>query len=155
MVRGSMVAREINFEEKRVHMPTLMVQEPFFSLPVTAAPTVQGTVVTAPVVISLVTTINEHEESILQDPIELVVAHEEEQQQPYMEQAPTNEAPRRSQIARKSAIPDDYEFYECEEFQIEGDPTSFEEAMEDEMKSIKTNGDWDLETISKGAKTVG
>ena len=29
------------------------------------------------------------------------------------------------------------------------------EAMKDEMKSIKTNGVWDLETISKGAKTVG
>ena len=29
------------------------------------------------------------------------------------------------------------------------------EAMEDEMKSMKTNGVWNLETISKGAKTVG
>ena len=59
------------------------------------------------------------------------------------------------------------EVYECEEFQIEGDPTSFEEAMrsaysskclealEDEMKSIKTNCVWNLETIPKGAKIVG
>ena len=46
-----------------------------------------------------------------------------------MEQVPTNEASRRSQRARKPAIPDDYEVYECEEFQMEGDPTSFEEAM--------------------------
>ena len=46
-----------------------------------------------------------------------------------MEQVPTIEAPRRSQRARKPAIPDDYEVYECEEFQIEDDPTSFEEAM--------------------------
>ena len=50
---------------------------------------------------------------------------------------------------------------------MEGDPTSFKEAMrsahsskwleamEDEMKSMKTNGVWDLETISKEAKTVG
>ena len=50
---------------------------------------------------------------------------------------------------------------------MEGDPTSFEEAMrsahsskwleamEDQMKSMKTNGVWDLETISKRAKTVG
>ena len=50
---------------------------------------------------------------------------------------------------------------------MEGDPTSFEEsmrsahsskwleAMEDEMKSMKTNGVWNLETIPKGAKTVG
>jgi hypothetical protein len=29
MVRGSMVAWEINFEEKRVYMPTPIVQEPF------------------------------------------------------------------------------------------------------------------------------
>ena len=36
----------------------------------------------APVVSSPVATINEHEEPILQDPIEPVVAHEEEQQQP-------------------------------------------------------------------------
>ena len=50
---------------------------------------------------------------------------------------------------------------------MEGDPTSFEEAMrsahsskwleamEDEMKSMKTNGVWKLETIPKGAKTIG
>ena len=37
-------------------------------------------------------TINEHEELVLQDPIEQVVAHEEEQQQPHIEQVPTNEA---------------------------------------------------------------
>ena len=47
-----MVVREINLEEKRVHVPTLMVQEPFFTLPVVVAPTVQDTVVTTPVVSS-------------------------------------------------------------------------------------------------------
>jgi len=93
MVRGSMVAREIKFEEKQVYMPTPMVLEPFFSLPVAAAPTVQDVVATTPVVSSPVATINEHEEPVLQDPIEPVVAHEEEQQQSCMEQAPTNEAP--------------------------------------------------------------
>ena len=61
-------------------MPTLMVQEPFFSLPVAAAPTVPDTVVTAHVVNSPMATINEHEEHVLHDPIEPVVAHEEEQQ---------------------------------------------------------------------------
>jgi hypothetical protein len=30
MVRGSMVAREITLEEKRVHVPTPKIQEPFF-----------------------------------------------------------------------------------------------------------------------------
>ena len=50
---------------------------------------------------------------------------------------------------------------------MEGDPTSFEEAMrsthsskwleamQDEMRSINTNGVWDLETTPKGAKIVG
>jgi len=80
MVRGSMVAREMNLEEKRVYVPTPMVQEPFFSLPVAVAPTVQDTIVTAPVVSSPMATINEHKKPILQDPIEPVVAHEKKQQ---------------------------------------------------------------------------
>ena len=61
------------------------------------------------------------------------------------------EAPRRSQRVRKLAIPVDYEVYNTEEFQMEDDPTSFEEAMrsdhsskwleamEDEMKSMNAN----------------
>jgi len=42
---------------------------------------------------------------------------------------PNVEAPRRSQRVRKSAIPADYEVYNTEEFQMEDDPTSFEEAI--------------------------
>ena len=50
---------------------------------------------------------------------------------------------------------------------MEGDPTSFEDAMrsrhsseqldamKDEMKSMTTNDVWDLEEIPNGAKTVG
>ena len=121
-------------------------------LPVVAVPTVHDTVVTSPIVSSPVTTMNEHEEPVLQDPLEPIVTHEGEQQQPHIEQASTNEAPRRSQRVRRSAIPDDYEVYECEESQMEGDPTSFEEAMrsahsskwleamQDEMRSMSTNG---------------
>jgi hypothetical protein len=70
-----------------------------------------------------------------------------------MEQVPTNEAPKRSQRARKLVILDDYKVYVSEEFQMKGDltPTSFEEAMrrahsskwleamEDEMRSMSTN----------------
>ena len=41
MMRGSMVAREIDLDEKRVYAPTSMIHEPFFSLPAVAAPTVQ------------------------------------------------------------------------------------------------------------------
>ena len=40
MIRGSMVAREISFEEKRVYVPTPMVPEPFFTLPVVTVPIV-------------------------------------------------------------------------------------------------------------------
>ena len=75
-----MVAREISFEEKRVYVPTPMVQESFFMLPVVVVPIVQDTVVTAPVVRSSVATMNEHEEPILQDPQEPIVAHEGAQQ---------------------------------------------------------------------------
>ena len=76
MIRGSMVVCEISFEEKRVYVPTSMVQEPFFMLPIVAVPTVQDTVVTAPVVSSPVAIMNEHEEPILQDPVEPVVTYE-------------------------------------------------------------------------------
>ena len=68
-------------------------------------------------------TINEHGEPVLQDPLEPVVIHEGEQQQPHIEQASTNKGPRRSQRVRKPVIPDDYEVYECEEFQMKSDPT--------------------------------
>ena len=68
MIRGSMVAQEIRFEEKRVYVPTPMVQEPFFMLAVVVVPTVQDTVVITPVVSSPMITMNEHEEHVLQDP---------------------------------------------------------------------------------------
>jgi hypothetical protein len=62
------------------------------------------------------------------------------------------EARRRSQRVRRLAIPDDYKFYNTEEFHMEGDPTSYEEAMrsahsskwleamKDEMESMSSNG---------------
>ena len=80
MIMGSMVAREISFEEKWVYVPTSMVQEPFFTLPVVAVPIVQDTIVTSPVVSSPVPTMNENDQPIVQDTIEPVVTHEEEQQ---------------------------------------------------------------------------
>ena len=46
-------------------MPTPMVQEPFFLLPVVAILIVQDIVVTAPVVSSPVATINKHEEPVI------------------------------------------------------------------------------------------
>jgi hypothetical protein len=99
---------------------------------------------------------NNDEELVPQDPIETDVTDEGEQQQPQTEDVPNMKTPRRSQRVRRSVIPDDYEVYNTKEFQIEGDPTSFEEAirsdnsskwleaMEDEIKSMSTNKVWDL-----------
>jgi hypothetical protein len=69
MMRGSMVAREIVLEEKRVCVPTPMIQEPFFELPVLVAPTVRDTVVQTPIVNSPVATANDDEEYVPQGPI--------------------------------------------------------------------------------------
>ena len=48
-----------------MYAPTLMIHEPFFSLPAVAAPTVQDIVVPAPVVILPVATMNDDEEPVL------------------------------------------------------------------------------------------
>jgi hypothetical protein len=74
---------------------------------------------------------DEHEEPVLQDPVQPPPVAQEEEQQP--QEAPTNETLRRSQRVRRSAIPDDYEVYNIEEAQMEGDPTSFEEAMRSDI----------------------
>jgi hypothetical protein len=167
MIKKSMVAREIDPEEKRVCVPTPMIQEPFFELPVLDAPIVRDTVVPTPIVSSLVATMNNDEVHVSQDLIETDATDEGEQQQPQTEDVPNVEVPRRSQKIRRSAIPDDFEVYNTEEFQMEDDSTLFEEAMrsnnsskwleamEDEIKSMSTNKVWDLKYIPKGAKAVG
>ena len=101
MMRGSMVTREIDLEEKRVYTPTLMILEPIFSLPAVAAPTVLSTVVPAPVVIPPVATLNDDEEPVLQDSIEHIATYEGEQQQPQTEDMPNVKALKRSQKVRK------------------------------------------------------
>jgi hypothetical protein len=173
VIRESMVPREIRLEEKRVCVPTLMVAEPVFSVPVAVTPMVQDNVVTEPIldfpvpmaamtiVGSPMVEVDEEVEPVFQEPI---TSHEEEQQEHPIQDVPHNEPPRRSQRARKSAIFDDYEVYVSEEIQMEGDPTSFEEAMrsghsskwlevmEDEMRSMSTNRVWDLEKFLKKPK---
>jgi hypothetical protein len=57
------------------------------------------------------------------------ITNHEEQQQPPIQVVPHNETPRRSQRARRSAMSDEYEVYVSEEIQMDGDLTSFEEAM--------------------------
>ena len=52
MIRGSIAARKIDLEEKRVFVPTPMSQEPYFSLHVVATPIEQEIAVPTPVVSS-------------------------------------------------------------------------------------------------------
>jgi len=158
MIRGSTVPKEISLEEKRVYVPTPMIQEPFFLTPVTEPPLINSSPVTT----------NEREEPVIQEPEDTHVTDDEEEEPHQSENnVPTQENLRRSTRVRRSAIPEDYEVYMSEEIQMEGDPTTFEEAMrsphsskwleamEDEIKSMSTNKVWKLEEIPKGAKTVG
>nr|ABA97864.1 transposon protein, putative, unclassified [Oryza sativa Japonica Group] len=92
---------------------------------------------------------------------------QEAQQEPQVQNVLNEEAPRRSERVRRSAIRDDYEVHNIEESHMEDDPTSYEEAMrsarssewleamKDEMKSMKINDVWDLEELPKGTKIVG
>jgi hypothetical protein len=122
---------------------------------------VWDTIVPTPVVSSPVVIVNDDEEPVPRDPIETDATDKGEQQQPQTENVLNVETLRRSQRVRRLVIPDDYEVYNTEEFQMEGDPTSFEamrsdnsskwlEAMKDEIKSISTNKVWDLEHILMG-----
>ena len=137
MMRGSMVAWKIDLEEKRVHAPNPMIQEPFFSLPVVPAPSIPEVEVQAPVVTPPVITMGEDLEPVRQEPTEPVVEHERERQQPPTEDVPEveaqnvpeNEALRRSKRAKRSAISSDYKVYNTEVVHMEGDPTLYEEAM--------------------------
>jgi hypothetical protein len=88
MIRGGMVSREISLEEKWVYVPTPMIQESFFSIPIDVTPIVHDNVVATPVVgspvtvaatpivSSLMTEVDEEEEPI--------ATHEKEQKQPPM-----------------------------------------------------------------------
>jgi hypothetical protein len=152
-----------------------MIHEPFFSLPIVPALTILEVAMQAPVVTPPMTTRCEDLEPVCQEPTEPVVEHEKELQQPPLidvseveaHNEPENEALRRSKRVKKSAISTDYKVYNIETIHMEGDPTSYEvameipnsskwlEAMEDEMKSMSSNNVWGLEEIPKGAKTVG
>jgi hypothetical protein len=71
-----MVAQKIDLEEKRVCVPTPMIQEPFFELPVLVAPTVRDIIVPTPIVSSPVAQMNDDKEPVPQDPIETDVTDE-------------------------------------------------------------------------------
>jgi hypothetical protein len=55
MIRGSTISQEISLEEKRLYVPTPMIQELFFSMPTNVTPIVQDNMVARPVVGSPVT----------------------------------------------------------------------------------------------------
>jgi hypothetical protein len=55
-----------------------MVEEPFFTLPAAVAPIVQDTIVPTPIASSLMMTMNEHKEPVLEKTIEPNITHEEE-----------------------------------------------------------------------------
>ena len=132
-----MVAREIDLEEKRVCVPTPMIQEPFFSLPVAIAPAIPNIVVPTPIVSCPAVATNDNMEPVLQDSTKPIATDEWKPQQPQednvpqveVQNVPEVEAPRRSQRERKPAISSDYEIYDTEEVHMEGDSTSYEEAM--------------------------
>jgi hypothetical protein len=81
VIRGGTVPREIRLEEKRVCVPTPMVAELFFSVPVAVTPMVQDNMVAEPVVdspVPVATTfavvfsmaeVDEEEELVFQEPI--------------------------------------------------------------------------------------
>ena len=102
------------------------------------APTILDISVSTPVTTPPIPTVSEGLEPVIQGPPEPAVGHEEEEElQPLMENVPEVEAQnvpqavalRRSQRERKSAISSDYEVYNIEEVHMEGDPSSYEEAM--------------------------
>jgi hypothetical protein len=138
VIRGSTIPREIRLEEKRVCVPTPMVAKLFFSVPAAVTPMTQGNVLaepvadspvpmaTTPIIGSPMTEVDEELEPVFEEPI---TNHEEEQQEPPVQDVPHNEPSRRFQRARRSAISNDYEVYVSEEIQMEGDPASFEEGM--------------------------
>jgi hypothetical protein len=100
VIRGSTVPQEIRLEQKRVCVPTLMVAELFFSVSDAVRPMVQCNVVAEPVVDSSVPVaatpivgspmaeVDEEEEHVFQEPI---ANHEEEQQEPPIQDVHHNE----------------------------------------------------------------
>jgi hypothetical protein len=96
---------------------------------------------TTPVVSSSKKMNNVNKGLVIQEPVELAISDDFkvhvsemlvvealETTKPHIKEVPVVKAPERSQRIRKLAISDDYKVY-VSEIQIEGDPTSFEEAM--------------------------
>ena len=123
LLRGSMTPREINLEEKRVYVPTPMIQEPVLPVHDNVVPPVENTTDTTPA-----------------DIIPNEINEEDIQQAPAEENKHDGEPLRRSHRVRKSAISSNYVTYmseDMDELVLDDDPTSFKEAMK---RSIHLNG---------------
>jgi hypothetical protein len=123
MMRGSTMPREISLEEKRVYVLTPLIHELIPPVPVHehAIPTSK---IGSSLAAIKVPVIQEPEVS------NAVIDDEEEQPQNLENDVPNQEILRISQRVRKSTIPDDYEIYATKEIHMEGDPTSYDEALE-------------------------
>jgi hypothetical protein len=119
------VPREISLEEKQVYVPTPMIHELIPLVPVH-----EHTIPTFEVGSSSATP-NVNEALVIQEPEvpNTVIDKEEDQPQNLENNVSNQENIRRSQRVIKLAIPGNYEIYMTEEIHMEGDPTSYEEAM--------------------------
>jgi len=98
LLRGSMTPREINLEEKRVYVPTPMIQEPVLPVHDNVVPPVENTADTTPA-----------------DIIPNEINEEDIQQAPAEENEHDGEPLRRSHRVRKSAISSNYVTYMSED----------------------------------------
>jgi hypothetical protein len=126
--------------------------------------------------IGATTTITENEDVPMVDEHQVensgsneVSLNNEQEVEPKQSQEEINEptSVRRSHRERKSAISKDYVVYISEDIGKMDDPASYKEvmmsenlkklleAMEDELRSMSSNGVWDLVEIPYGAKKVG
>jgi hypothetical protein len=126
MIRGSIVPHEIRLEEKQVYVPTPMIHE-----------LIPPALVCEPIiptfeVESSSATPNVHEALVIQEPeVTNIVDDDEEENHPYNleNDVPNQENLLKLQRIRKSDIPNEYEIYTSEEIYMDGDITSYEEAM--------------------------
>jgi hypothetical protein len=175
VIRRSTVPREIRLKEKRVCVPTSMVAKPFFSVPATVTPIVQGIVVVKLIIESPV--------PMAATPIVVLWWQKlMKKRNMFFENLLPIMRSNNSLIYRMCHIMNHLEdlrgtegqlslktirFMLAKKFKWRVISPLFEEAMrsahsskwleamEDEMRSMSTNRVCDLEEISKGAKIVG
>ena len=163
-VSGSFPRRKVCLEELRIELPDPVVQEPTevyqFVPPVIPPVQVSGAMPST---------------AVQQENMEQMVGNQaqpapQDQIPQPISQPVAIEPVRRSQWAKRSAIPDYYETYLSEDVYDIGNisdlatfrqavssenSTKWIEAIEDELRSMSTNEVWDLVEIPDGVKQVG